>query len=147
MELYQVLLKRGAGYITNQKAFVLKLAKQKLSRYYFLLKRLPVKSEEELDLSDLDIDLFLIEDGTEDYIIDKIIFENLWQILNSKPPETKKIFYLFYDLGLKIPEIAKELKLTESSVKNKLYRTVKELQNLLIKERPAIKSQVIFKKS
>ena len=42
-----------------------------------------------------------------------------------------KIFYLYYAEGLKITEIAKELKLKESAVKNKIYRTLKELKEAL----------------
>ena len=54
--------------------------------------------------------------------------------IEQKPPDVKKIFYLFYNIGLSIPEIAGELSLSESGVKNKLYRTIKELRNLLMKE-------------
>ena len=40
MELYSILVKKGPDYIQNSEAFVMKLAKQKLSRYYSLLDRL-----------------------------------------------------------------------------------------------------------
>ena len=43
----------------------------------------------------------------------------------------KKVFYLFYDVGQTIPEIARALSMSESNVKHKLYRTLKELQTLL----------------
>ena len=40
LELYQLLIKRGADYVTNEKALVLRIAKQKISKYYSLAERL-----------------------------------------------------------------------------------------------------------
>jgi len=141
MELYQILDKHGADYITNGKAYVFRIAKRKLARHYSLLKRLQmfvpmsIKKEDndQIDLSDMDLDLYLTEDSTENYVVNQILIETARKFIQSKPAEIEKIFYLFYDVGLTIPEIAKNLSLSESSVKNKLYRTVKELQNLLEK--------------
>ena len=39
-ELFQVLTKRGPDYIKNSKAFVMRIAKRKIARYYSLLDRL-----------------------------------------------------------------------------------------------------------
>jgi len=50
--------------------------------------------------------------------------------VQSKSKEVQKIFYLFYMGGLTIPEITKELSCSESNVKNKLYRTVKEIRTI-----------------
>ncbi|MFQ9801920.1 MAG: sigma factor-like helix-turn-helix DNA-binding protein [Clostridia bacterium] len=36
---------------------------------------------------------------------------------------------MYYSLDLTIPEIAKQLSMSESNVKNKLYRTLKEMRN------------------
>ncbi len=134
MELYQVLSKRGAEYVTNDKAFVLRLAKQKLARYYTLLERLQIfismtaaNEEEEVELYDLEADAFL----TEDFTINKIMLESARQYIQQKPESVKKVFYLFYHVGLSIPEIALMLAINESNVKNKLYRTLKELRGLL----------------
>ena len=88
----------------------------------------------ETESSDQDINSFLTEDSTEDYVVNQILIENARKYIRQKPADVEKIFYLFYDIGLTIPEIAKNLSMSESSVKNKLYRTVKELQNLLKKE-------------
>jgi len=135
MELYQVLTRRGADYVTNGSAFVLRIAKQKLARYYSLRDRLRLfisitasdDGGEELDLSDWESDAFL----TEDFAVDHILLEAARQFIAQKPEDVKKIFYLFYDVGKTIPEIALALAISESSLKNKLYRTLKELRNLL----------------
>lgn len=135
LELYQVLSKRGADYVTNGNAFVLRIAKQKIARHYSLLERLRFfismtttnKDGKEVELSDLEADAFL----TEDFTVNQILLESARQFIQQKPEDVKKIFYLFYDVGLTIPEIARMLALSESGVKNKLYRTLKELRNLL----------------
>jgi RNA polymerase sigma-70 factor (ECF subfamily) len=135
MELYTVLEKCGADYVANDKAFVLKLAKRKLGRYYILLDRLrrfvslttTNEDGDDVERDDLSTDAFMVEDFT----INGIILEQARQFIISKPEDVKRCFYLFYDVELTIPEIAKLLSMSESSVKNKLYRTIKEMQKLL----------------
>ena len=48
--------------------------------------------------------------------------------LSSKGDEVRKIFHLFYRFDLTIAEIARLLDTSESDVKNKLYRTLKEIR-------------------
>jgi len=135
MELYQVLLKRGTGYITNDKAFVLWLAKKKLARHYSLQERLRMfvsvntvrEDEESLDLSAFESDTFL----TEDFVVDQATLDEARQYIQSQPEIVQRIFYLFYDVGLTITEIATALTVSESLVKNKLYRNLKQLRRLL----------------
>jgi len=137
LELHQVLCKRGAEYIQDETAFMLQIARRKVSKYYSLYQRLRMfvsaistnEDGEEVDLTELEADSFL----TEDFAVNQIMAEVVQQFLQQKPEEVKKIFYLFYDIGLTIPEIANELSIKESGVKNKLYRTIKELRKLLNK--------------
>ena len=138
LELYQLLNKRGADYVTNEKALVLRIAKQKVAKYYSLMERLKIfvsmtttnEDGEEIELSELEADSFL----TEDFTINQMMFESVRKAIEQKSEVVKKVFYLFYDVGLTIPEIAKELSISESSVKNNLYRTIKELRSLLNEE-------------
>jgi len=135
LELFQTLNKRGPEYVIYGKAFVLRLAKRKLSKYYSLGERLkmfvsmtaPDDDGKELDISDFDVEAFLMED----FAVNEIMLENVWQFINQKPENVKKVFYFFYHMELTISEIAKTLGLSESDVKNKLYRTLKELRSLL----------------
>ena len=71
---------------------------------------------------------------TEEFTVNKMMFETVCQAIQQKSEVVKKVFYLFYDVGLAIPEISKELSISESSVKNKLYRTIKELRDILNRE-------------
>jgi len=135
VELYRVLDKRGIEYIQNPKAFCLRLAKQKVSRHYSLMERLkmvlPLSTTnddgDEVTLSDFDAQAFL----TTDFTISHDLLDEIEDFLVQKPQDVKKVFYLFYDVGLTIPEIAAALSMSESSVKNKLYRTLNELKTLL----------------
>jgi RNA polymerase sigma-70 factor (ECF subfamily) len=134
MELFRILSKRGVGYITNEKALVMRLAKQQIARHYSLMERLRIfvsatlaEDNDEADFTDLEADVFL----TEDIAVDNVMYETARQFIKSKPEDVQKVFYLMYDVGLTIPEIAQTLSIKESGVKNKLYRTLKELRNLL----------------
>ena len=135
VEVYRILEKRGVAYIKNDKALVLRIARQKLSRHYSLAERLKIfvpmtvvtDEGEEVNVADFEADAFL----TEEFTVDKMILEEVRRCIQQKPQDVKKVFYLFYDVGQTIPEIARALSMSESNVKHKLYRTLKELRTLL----------------
>jgi RNA polymerase sigma-70 factor (ECF subfamily) len=135
VELYQILMKRGVDYIKNKKALCLRIAKQKLSRHYTFLERLKIfvplitsnNNGDEVEIADYEDETFSVEDFT----VNQIILEEIRRLIEQKPLNVKKVFYLFYDVGHTIPEIAKLLSMSESNVKHKLYRTLKELRELL----------------
>ena len=60
--------------------------------------------------------------------------QEVWKYIKEKDTKIAKIFYCYYHLNMKIYEIALEMKLNESTVKNYLYRTKKELQQIFLKE-------------
>ncbi len=66
----------------------------------------------------------------EDNFISKDNINQIWDFLKGKKSPTFKIYYLYYNDGLTIKEIAMELGLTESNVKHYLYRTLKEIKEL-----------------
>ena len=135
LELYQILTKRGVEYVTHEKALVMRIAKNKLSRYYGLTERLRMfvsatvndDEGEEVDLTELAADDFL----TEDFAVNQIMYEHARQLIRQKPEGVKKVFYLYYDAGLTMAEIAAALSVSESAVKHRLYRTLKELREML----------------
>lgn len=133
-DLYTLLIKRGTEYVTHERALVLRIAKRKLSKHYSFLERLKnftsinyTKDNKEEDPPEHEAADF----STEDFAVDHIMLENAKQLIKSKPEDVRKIFYLKYYMGLSIPEIAQMLFLNESTVKNKLYRTIKELRRVL----------------
>ncbi len=134
MELYAVLVKKGTNYVKNSEAFVIKIAKQKIFRYYSLSQRLKsmvpminINEEgEEFNIADLEIDSFSVDK----IVSEKMLIAQVNQFLSTKPVDIRKIFYLFYYMNMPISEIALLLSMSESNVKNKLYRTIKELRKI-----------------
>ncbi|MCL2363565.1 MAG: RNA polymerase sigma factor [Defluviitaleaceae bacterium] len=132
--LYRTLRNNPDTHIENETAFVIKIARRKLARYYNLRTRLGMfvslhaaHDEGESDLSDAEAARFM----TEDFTLTHARMDAARTFLAGKPEVTQKCFYLMYDMGLPIAEVARALGLTESNVKNRIYRTIKELRALI----------------
>ncbi len=125
VELYNILKKKQKIYLENCQSFVIGIAKKKIQKYYGLLYRLKNHNiyqveNEEIELPD-DWDL-------EVETIKKLSAEAVWNYIKSKNIKTVKVFYLYYCTEIKISQIAKELNMSESNVKNILYRTIKDIK-------------------
>jgi len=81
----------------------------------------------ETELYEYDVDAI----STEDFVIDHLLLESIKKHIQAKPEDVKKVFYLFYDFDMTIPEISKSLGISQSGVKNKLYRKIKKQHELL----------------
>lgn len=131
-ELFLVLSKRGLDYIENEEAFVIRLANQKIYKYYTILEKLKAiipfthvnKDSEVFEIQNIES----AEIHIEDRIVRDELVEEIHLYLRNKSVDIIKIFYLYYSLELTIAEIAVELEMTESNIKNKLYRTLAELR-------------------
>ena len=107
-------------FIENE-AYLYTLTKNKVNQYYrfkFKHKDQSVPIEDEIK-DDIDI--------SRDMVI-KASVEEVWNFIKRKPVIISKIFYFYFYLELTIREIASELQLNESTVKNYLYRTIKEIK-------------------
>ena len=115
-------------------AYIIGIAKNILKRYY----RNKYKEKSKLLYISKDIensDVIMVSDiNLEADVINKENIEEIWSYLNNKDIIIAKIFYLYYALGLKISEISKELKINESTIKNYIYRTLKELNKIFRKD-------------
>ena len=131
IELFIMMKKQ---IIKDIKPYMFGIAKNKLKKYYSLkskIKNIFVnKSIEDEELNNIVKDNF----DLENCVFEKLTKEEIWKYLNSKNTIIAKIFYLYYAEDIKIKEIAVGLNLNESTVKNYLYRTLKELKNLFEKE-------------
>lgn len=115
--------------IKNIESYIIGIAKNEISNYYgwfhkFKIISLNSKNDKELELidnvpSNVDIEKMIIND----FDLDKVYKE-----LKKKKPIIQKVFYLYYNLDFTIKEIAEYLEVSESYIKNCLYRTLKELQ-------------------
>lgn len=126
VELYHILKRKDYLVIDNIINYVIGIAKKKIQRYYGIFYKVKMfsfwnsKDEMEIDIP-ADFDL-------EDTILTKLSAESVLSYIKKKDSRVIKIFYLYYYLDLKISEIAVELNISESNVKNLLYRTLKEMK-------------------
>ena len=106
-----------------------RLVRQQLFRYYRGLSRrqevYAEPDEEDGDIPIADIAALSVEEIAEDHVI----LEWTDRYLSEKGELYRKIFHLYYRFGESVPDIAKLLGRTEGDIKNKLYRTLKEIRN------------------
>ena len=123
-ELYSTISKKQIT-LENPESYLIGIAKNKIKRRYREKNDLPIDNEiEKIGDNSLDIEINFI---TKENVL------KVWNYLKLKGDLTANIFYLFYVMELPIKVIAKELNMTESNVKNYLYRTKKELKETFMK--------------
>ena len=120
-ELFFILKKRGGEYVQNSEAFAMQIAKQKVKN------GLPIERENR-EGEPFEAALQTQEPSIDDRLVTDALLAEIRLHLRGKPAVTQKIFYLFYNMEQTIPQIAAELQMTESNVKNRLYRTLSELR-------------------
>lgn len=134
VELYKTMQKKNFLKINNEDLYMIGIAKNVVNKYYKNKYRdnsniLYLSNETE------EIEIQLKDDfNLETDIITKENISEIWDYLNKKNVLIAKIFYLYYGTGLKIAEISKELSINESTVKNYMYRTLKELKRIFGEE-------------
>ena len=131
IEFYRIM-KKNNKKIDNINTFLCVIAVNIIKRYYYNKNKLILlkKIEDENDVIDLIPDNLNIEED----LINKDNVQKIWNYIETKDIITIKIFYLYYRFDEKILNIAKELELNESTVKNKIYRTIKEIKDKFGKE-------------
>jgi len=131
-DFYRTLRRKGEGYIKCDIALLFKIADSRLRIKYRQRKSLAEavslsdtsrRDGEEPQLADED------SDG-EDQIIDRLLAEEIMDIVKSGDEESAQIFLLRYERDMKLDEIARVLGLEPYTVKNKLYRKLIELKKI-----------------
>lgn len=129
MEVAAILQKRGEDYVRNAEALVLGIAKQKLYRYYKKAETEPLPTDALSYPSPMpDTEVCEVEEAA----VNSLLLAEIRGRLREKSPEIQKVFYMYYALDMTIPAIAKALSVKESTVKNRLYRTLAELRKLYL---------------
>jgi RNA polymerase sigma factor (sigma-70 family) len=127
-EFYSMILKKGADYVKNPKALLLKICKYRLYRYYGLLYKLRNK----ISVTDgHNADIELIDYEIDDKYANMLDMDAVYKIVRRKPGDIQKVIYMYYYLDMTIREIASETHLSESDIKHKIYRTLEEIRKLL----------------
>ena len=134
VELYQTLKNKKNIKVKEEPSYIIGIAKNIVKNYYknkYKEKSNIIYFSKDIEDNETQIPS---EIDLEANIINKENIETIWNYLNNKNVLIAKIFYLYYALGLKISEISEELKINESTVKNYIYRTLKELNKKFGKE-------------
>lgn len=134
LSIYRILAEKGTEYIQNPEAYVIRVAKTNLSKRYRFQDKLknviPLFGEkdddEEYNVADLKSDTFI--NSLESQVVQRETLHQIWCYLKNKPQGIQKVFLLFYYADMTIAEIARVLKLHESTVKTRLYRTTREIR-------------------
>lgn len=127
-ELYSMLKRKKQFELDNVANYIIGIAHKKIKKHYGILYSLKLSSifikendeEKNMDIqSDIDV---------ESEVLDNLHANEVWEYIKKKDIRVVKVFYLYYCLELKISQIAIELKISESNVKNILYRTIKDIR-------------------
>lgn len=127
VELYKTLKKKGYIVLNNTKSFVIGIAKNKLRHHYTFLKLRQSRFIE------LDAFYNLENEMASDIDVEELVIKGedaklVWEYIKKKDIKVIRIFYLHFVYGLKIKDVAKAIHMTESNVKNILYRTINEIK-------------------
>ena len=106
------------------------IAKNKVKKHYTLFYRFKTISlfTSIKDTSNEIQDLIADDTDLEEQIMINLEIEEVWAHLKQKKQIIQKVFMLYYYFEMTHKEIAEALSISESSVKNYLYRTLKELR-------------------
>jgi len=128
VELYKVWKNLKTVQINNIYGYIIGIAGNIMKKYY--------KNKQLINLNTTDIEEAEIKDDIdiEEIVLNKDDFEKIWNYIKHKKPIIWKIFYLHYYFDNTIREVAEELDINESAVKNYLYRTLNELRITFGKE-------------
>lgn len=115
----------------KSKSYIIGIAKNKVNEYYRFNYKAKI-----ISLFSSKNDLPLLDNIPSDIDIQKELIKKedlklIWNFLKKKKVIISKIFYLYYYTDSNIKEISKVLNISESNVKNYLYRTLKELNSIM----------------
>ena len=120
--------KKGFADIESPEAFLINIAKFECRNYFGILKKRSSVSSfadyTEEQMVDIEAEMSRHEKRLEDVLCNELLARQIFDDITNEDPVTGKIFYMHFVLDMKLDEIAKELDLNLSSVKNKLYRTI-----------------------
>lgn len=130
MNFYLRYRKYGRFHFRNPEKYIIRIAHDELSKYYkntaVTAQNISIDEHESIELAD--------EFLTEDIVCTQTQKDEVWKLVKQKDVLTFKIFTLYFLFDYKLSRIAAELGVSESCVKNKLYRTINELKSIFDKE-------------
>ncbi len=125
---FQRISKKGYDDIENPEAFLISIAKFECKNYFGSLKKQSV-SESFSEYSDeqmvmVENEMSRHQKNLEDVLCDELLARQIFEDIAGTDETVGKIFYLYFVCDMKLSDIAREMGMTLSAVKNKLYRTI-----------------------
>jgi RNA polymerase sigma-70 factor (ECF subfamily) len=125
---FRRILKKGHSDIENAEAFLVNIAKFECKNYFGGLKKrsnvTAFGDYSDEQMYEIEAEMSKSAKQLEDVLCNEMLARQIFEDIASRDTLTGKIFYLHFVRDMKLDEIAKELDITLSSVKNKLYRTI-----------------------
>ncbi len=108
-------------------AFVIGTAKHCLSHYYSAMQRLRARVSLNRSKDDITDTPDELADSTdiELAVINKELLDRIFKEICAQPADIQKMFYLHYFMELSLGETAKTLGISECTVRQRLYRSVR----------------------
>ncbi|MCL2697250.1 MAG: RNA polymerase sigma factor [Oscillospiraceae bacterium] len=120
--------KKGFNDIESAEAFLINIAKFECKNYFGILKKKSKTSSfsdyTEEQMVEIEAEMSRSDKNLEDVLCNELLARQIFDDITGSDPEIGKIFYMHFALDMKLDEIAAELEINLSSVKNKLYRTI-----------------------
>lgn len=132
MDFYKYMLKKNIDVIEDIDNYIIGIAKNNLKKYYRFKSK-----KTNIELLNKNEDIEMLIDTKNDLELNFITSENvqiIWDYIKKKNVNIAKIFYAYYHLDMKINEIALEMQINESTVKNYIYRTIKEIKKYVMED-------------
>lgn len=125
---YKRILQKGYSDIDNAEAFLISIAKFEFKSYYASKKKTGV-TESFSDYTDeqmvmIENEMSKTQKNFDDVLCNKLLARAIFEDIANADELTGKIFYLYFVCDMKLADIAEELNMNLSAVKNKLYRTI-----------------------
>lgn len=127
-KFYKRIRKRGHADIGSADAFLMRIVQQELKTYY-RFRMVRAEREEGLMRDVLDERRDIADEA-----VDGEMLRQIWHIVSAAPVPSYKAFVLHYYFGMRVPEIAAALALSESSVTSRLHRVRQTIRNEMKKE-------------
>lgn len=127
-KFYKRIARHGHDDIGNANAFMMRIVQHELKNYY-RFRLITAEREESIPehTADLRIDV-------ADEAVNGEMLRAIYGIVRAAPTLSYKSFVLHYYFGMRVPEIAEALGLTESGVTSRLHRVRQTIRNKLEKE-------------
>jgi len=127
---FRRILKKGHADIECPEAFLINIAKFECKNYFAgLKKRSNVTAFGEYtdeQMYEIEAEMSKNAKPLEDVLCNEMLARQIFEDIAATDELTGKIFYLHFVHDLKLDEIATELDISLSTVKNKLYRTIEK---------------------